>query len=253
MNRFLTRLVALLATTLVLGQAALAEEAPPPGVLESFACNYREGQDSDNLMAARDYLVRQAERAGITLEPAFVWHTFKGNPDLDFLWLNVHENLEAFGRSNDRAAIAEEMSTVMERFGAVADCESNLSYVRQVFNGGQPAVGTPPSFINAFACRFKDGARAEDLSDLEDNLRGTMGSLETHRAFQLYASERITGVADAPDVFYFGVHDDATAWSSRTASLFSSPAGAQLSRHFNSILDCSNALFIGEQVVQGAN
>ena len=49
------------------GVAAQAAEAPASVVLESFACSYHAGKDLDDLLGARDYMVRQADRAGVEL------------------------------------------------------------------------------------------------------------------------------------------------------------------------------------------
>ena len=50
---------------------------PPPGVMETYACMFNPGKDMDDLMAARDYYVKQAEKAGIKLGDEFVWTPIK--------------------------------------------------------------------------------------------------------------------------------------------------------------------------------
>ena len=87
------------------GMTANAAEAQPPGLLESFLCNFNDGQDMDDLLSARDYYLRQAEKAGITPEPAYVWTLFKGDLDFELIWHNVHANLAAFGNLK-RVAVA---------------------------------------------------------------------------------------------------------------------------------------------------
>ena len=40
-----------------------AEEAQPPGVIETWTCSYNPGKDIDDVLAARDYYVKQAARS----------------------------------------------------------------------------------------------------------------------------------------------------------------------------------------------
>ena len=97
------RLLMYLAASLLAftGATANAAEAQPPGLLETFACNFHDGQDMDDLLSARDYFVRQAERAGITPRASYVWSRYKGGPDFDYVWLTVHQDLAAFAARAD--------------------------------------------------------------------------------------------------------------------------------------------------------
>ena len=61
-NKPISLLACLMALALAfLGSTTQAAEAPPPVVLETFACNYHDGKDMDDLLAARDYMVKQAK------------------------------------------------------------------------------------------------------------------------------------------------------------------------------------------------
>ena len=64
-----------------------------PGVLEAWECSYNTGKDLADLMSARDFLVKQADKDNITLEPSFVWSQYKGDAPIDFVWFTAHSNL----------------------------------------------------------------------------------------------------------------------------------------------------------------
>jgi hypothetical protein len=59
---------------LVLGAFGFALQANAQSYIgEVFVCEWTDGPDMDGLLAARDYYVRQAEKAGVPTPPAYVW------------------------------------------------------------------------------------------------------------------------------------------------------------------------------------
>ena len=74
-----------LVTALVMmfcSAAVLGEERP----MESWTCSYKEGKGLNDLLAARDFELKQAEKAGIDLGNQFLWSLYKGDRDFDFVW-----------------------------------------------------------------------------------------------------------------------------------------------------------------------
>ncbi|MCZ6860998.1 MAG: hypothetical protein O7I42_12120 [Alphaproteobacteria bacterium] len=122
-NKPIRMLACLMALGLAFsGFATQAADAPPSVLLETFACSYHDGKDMDDLLAARDYMVKQADKAGVSLAPSYVWSRFKGGPDLDTIWFTVHEDLTAFAAESEAFGAAPELAGVNARFGTVASC-----------------------------------------------------------------------------------------------------------------------------------
>ena len=58
------------STSTIADHHAPAASSP---VLEAWECSYNPGKNLGDLMSARDYLVKQADKANIALKPLFVW------------------------------------------------------------------------------------------------------------------------------------------------------------------------------------
>ena len=99
-----------------------AEEAQPPGVLETWTCSYNTGKDIDDVLAARDYYVKQAAKAGVDIGPTYLWSLIKGDLPFDIVWLAPHQNLGAYAALSDAQAAAPELSDVTARFYSAATC-----------------------------------------------------------------------------------------------------------------------------------
>ena len=233
------------------GINANAAEAQPPGLLESFLCNFNDGQDMDDLLSARDYYLRQAEKAGITPEPAYVWTLFKGDLDFELVWHNVHANLAAFGASTDAGGAAPEMASVGERFNTVATCRSGIMAISPVFLGSDNDGPSEQAFVSAFGCNLRPGVGPDNISDLNGHISSVLGGLDTHKSFALFSGTPMTPGPTTPDLLYFGVSDNASAWANGVDAIGSSAGGPTLGRHFNATLDCAQSLWFSQQVVEG--
>ena len=56
-------------STFVFSISTIADHHAPasqPGILEAWQCNYKPGKNYNDLMSARDYLVKRSAKAGIT-------------------------------------------------------------------------------------------------------------------------------------------------------------------------------------------
>ena len=127
--------------TFVFSASTIANHHAPtaqPGILEAWQCNYKPGKNIEDLMSARDYLVKRSAKANITPEPSFVWSLYKGDEPVDFVWFTAHTNMLAFGAAADRDA-ALNFSDVQARFDSVADCTAGMGLVTPVFVGPPPA------------------------------------------------------------------------------------------------------------------
>lgn len=110
-----------------------AAEAQPPGLVEVWTCSYNAGKDINDLMAARDYYVKQAAKAGLSLGPVYLWSLIKGDVDFDIIWLEPHESPMAYAAAMDAETAAEEMADVQARFDAVGTCRALTGQLHNAF------------------------------------------------------------------------------------------------------------------------
>ena len=226
-----------------------AAEQPPAPVMESFACSYNPGKDMDDLLAARDYLVKQADKAGISLRATYVWSLFKGNAPIDFVWLTPHDSLAAFAAAVEASAASSDMSGVGARFDAVATCESNLANLDAVYQGEGPGNNGAPAFVSAFSCDARPGVGPAQMQDLRNHIADVVGTLGDDAPRFMFTSTPITSGANSPDVRLFAVNDSISDWANFNAAVGNSEGGPQLLRHFGMVLDCGQALFTSQQVI----
>jgi len=176
-----------------------------------------------------------------------VWHAFKGNVGVDFVWLSVHESPIAFGKATDAGMGVPEMQSALQRFETVANCSPGLALGYEVIASDRAFEA--PSYIASNACNLRDDTTMADLGDLAGHIRGTIGGMESWNGVPFYALDPITGGPNSPDRVIFTVHENATAWATRMGDLVTSDAGQALGRHFGKLMDCSVAFWLGEQVI----
>lgn len=238
---------------IALGAIGLASQAAAQSYIgEAFVCQWAEGQGMEDLMKARDHYVRQAERAGITLPPAYVWTPLKtsaGAPDL--LWFNYFQSASQYGEFSDAVAASEDMASVGPRFDEVGTCRSGLFSQQEVFNGGKPPVTNPPAYIVSSACNFRSGNFDSDaLADLTSHISSVLANSGNYEDYVLFQRRGITRGSDSPHVRFFSVHDSAGAWGARQDAFGSMEGSEMLQRHFSSVLDCTQSHWISQQVVE---
>ncbi len=226
-----------------------AEEAQPPGVIETWTCSYNPGKDIDDVLAARDYYVKQAAKAGVDIGPAFLWSLIKGDLPFDLVWLAPHQNLGAYAASADAHAAADELSDVAARFNSAATCTPRLGNTRIVFPREIPDRGDAPAIVTAFACGVRQGVDAVGIADLESHVAGVLGGMGDNAPDVTFSTTPTTGGANTPDWLLFNVFDSMTSWANFVGSLFSSDAGQQLVRHFNGVADCEQAIWSSQRTI----
>ena len=226
--------------------------ASPPQtfVLESFGCSFNDGKDADDLYAVRDAYVKAADKAGIKKPRSIVWNRFKGGPNVDFLWMNVHPNLAAFAAHTEDMAKSE-MSGVVDKFNAMASCGSAFSGARVIFAGGQPPVTEPPGVVESYGCFFTHGRGQSDLADLGAHIADYNRNAPNTESLVIIGTNPMTPGPNTPDRFIFGVHEDMSTWAARTAEVRSSPAGQRMLRHFGTVFGkCYSALWSSQMMVE---
>ncbi|MEM9620400.1 MAG: hypothetical protein AAF993_02045 [Pseudomonadota bacterium] len=248
-RRLACALCFVLPVAFLFGVSAQAQEAAPPAVVETFTCSYNPGQDEDDLMSARDYYVKQAEKAGVTLGPAYTWSLLKGDVNFDFVWLAPHQNFSAFAAAFDAEAGASALADVPARFDAVADCRAGLGTIHALHV--EEGASASPSFITSNACRLHEGMGAEQMRDLGGHISAVMAELGDAAPQATYAIAPTTRGPNMPDMVIFSVNESATSYAEFVAQLYGTDAGQRLIRHFNMLGNCGNAMWAGQQVIEG--
>jgi hypothetical protein len=221
--------------------------ASPPGILEAWQCNYKPGKNFDDLMSARDYLVKRSAKASITPEPSFVWSLYKGDDPIDFVWFTAHANMLAFGAAADRDA-ASDFSDVQARFDSVADCTAGMGMVMPVFERTAPGGNNAAVFISSSACNLKHGANQSDMKDLTGHASQVFSRMDDNAPSAAYYIEPLTG-SNGADRYLFQIHSNVSAWTKFVGNIVGSPEGQMLLRHRDKVLDCGQSLWNGQMVV----
>jgi hypothetical protein len=227
-----------------------SHEAPPaPAVLEAFFCTYNPGKDRGDLDSATSFYKKQAEKAGITPPPAYLWTHMKGTAPADIVWVAVHQNLVAFGAALDAEAASSEIAAVNERYDTVANCQPNLGVVTPVIAPDPESDYSEGATLATYACNFQPGSGPADLGDLTNHIAGVnagMGDAGLAAAFQIVP---LTSDAQGPDVVFVARASNTEAWATNIATLNTTPAGQSMVRHFNAVVDCGMNLWTTEQVM----
>ena len=227
----------------------VATSAETETVRQVFACNLKDGADMDDIMAARDVLVDVTNSIeGVDNVPAFIWTPFKGNFTWDMLWFDNFENLNAWGAAVDTMAAAPAASRIDAAFAPLVDCDSNLSLRETIYEGGEPMQGNGQALIASSACRLTPGKNINDVRAVLDTVRSTLDELGTHKSFIGYMGVPLTNSSDM-DLYFYGVHPDASTYSSRYTAIQTSSAGQAMGAEFNEVLNCQNSLWWGQAVV----
>lgn len=246
-----------LIPVLVLGMLAAGAYAPSalamdaPMVREVYTCNFNDGKDMGDLMSARDFYLKQMEKAGQDAGDAFVWTPMKASIGADFLWFNNQGSLMDYAEGADAFNSSAEGQAAMERFNSVASCSSSLAMRRQIYQAdGEMTPGADGAVINALACNYNRGSGPEDLADLGSHVARTVGALDLADGGSGYMTVPTVGAGpNTRDVYFYGVSASMKDWAQRNMALQASDGYASLGRHFENVLDCSSALFAGQRVV----
>lgn len=229
-----------------------AAEAPPAPVMEAYTCNFNDGKDMEDLMAARDYYVKQADKAGIKLGASYLLSLFKGSLPFDLVWMTPHDSLAAFAAATEAEAGSDDMAGVPARFDLVVDCTPNLNALTPVFEREGSAPDGEPSLVSAFACNTNHGVGPVDVQDLRNHIADVVGGLGDKAPSLMFTLSPITQGPTSADVIMFTVNDSLSAWADFTTAVRSSPGGPVLGRHFASVVDCNLALWNAQQVIAPA-
>ena len=228
-----------------------AEPPPPPMIAETWSCNYNSGKDMEDVLKARDYMLREAEKAGISLPDSYIWTLAKGNIPVETVWFNIHEHLGAYAATSDAWVASGISEAVLDRFYNASTCTTGLGTMRPVFGREGLPEDDSPTFIAASGCRFKKGAGGSHLADLMSHARDVQAGMGDSAPYFSAMLEPFTArPPGSADVFIFSVYNNATEWGNYVNTLYATQAGQMLINHRDMILDCDTTLWTGQWVVQ---
>ena len=247
--RFVLQALVLLVPVSFMSQLSFAEDAPPPpGILESYLCSYLPGQDQDDLMKAKDNLVKSLNAAGIPLRDTYLWNHYKGDSQADIIWHTVYPNLGAWASDSDASAGASAMAGVGARFDEVVDCVPMMGGIRALHVQEEQGSG---SFISSSACNTKHGVNQQGVEDLYSHMSGVLGGMGDAAPDMVIAVQPFTSGPNSPDVVIFDVNDSATSWTNFVTALNS--GNGMVGRHFNTTLECSFNMWSSQQIIEASD
>lgn len=238
--------VAIIFSVFFKAQAIADDEPIRP--YEFWACSYNDGKNKSDLLAARDYAVAQASKAGITPPNTFLWTLAKGDRAIDFMWMRSHATYIDWARYNDTVGAKPQMAKVQQRFDEVATCYAGMGRIRTLYTG--IPIGNPDGYlVSNRACRVKPGVKPEDLDDLEAHIARHRASLG-EKASRMTAAIRPTSSGpNTPDWVVFDLYGSFSEMVASRQALEDNADSANLRRHMNMKLDCDPALWFGQRVM----
>jgi len=231
----------------------VASSAAETGLVRQvFACDFVNGAGMEELLAARDNMVAKIPQIGVKAVDGFLWTPFKGNFSYDVLWFDNFENLNHWGADSVAWAASPVGAEVDAVFNEVIDCGSGLSVRENIYEGGEslPTGGNGRALISSSACKLQDGKNINDVRAAIATLKSTLDGLGTHKSFVAYMTTPLTNSSDN-DLYFYGVHPDASTYAARTTAIRTSEAGQRMGAQFREALDCQASLWWGQQIVTG--
>ena len=231
---------------------ANAAEPPPAPVMEAYTCSYNTGKSEKDLLAARDYYVKQADKAGIKLGASYLLSLFKGSLPFDQVWMTPHSSLAAFAAATDAEAASADMAGVEARFDDVVDCTANLNNLMTVFQRQGYTPDGSPGFVSASACTARPGVGPEQLQDLRTHIADVVGSLGADAPNAIFIMTPITQGPTSADMVLMAAFDGVSPWADFITAIRSSADGPMLMRHFQAVAECDQALWNSQRVIAPA-
>jgi hypothetical protein len=247
MNRFITLIV---ATAL----AWSAQAAETDAVTEAFGCALNPGQtmaDFDKATAAwqadMDKIPGGNEYFAATLTP------FRANTEgLDFYWLGVSANLNAWSKNTAAYEASPEGRAAGARFAKVAKCRSGLYFMRTLHEGlPPPTADDNTSAIEGYQCNLREGktianadqANSAWIASVEAS-KGTDADLAKFNAYVM-----IPWLANTPyDLIYLVVNDNLADFGKINTAALTSAGGQAAQAGFDAVMTCEAGLFTGKAI-----
>jgi hypothetical protein len=239
----------LFALALVWSAGASAAETGP--VREFYACSLLEGKTMDDVMEIRDELAKQIEKTGnadLSNRVSILWTPVKTDQQIDFLWFDLHESLNAMGRA-EAAFVASGGSAVINGMAAeTVRCGAGIVTHEQIYAGPSQLDGQGAVVVESYRCNLRPGKSVADAAEVVEDWAKVIDGLDGFDTFQGYMQTPV--ISSAPsDLYYFLVHADIAEFAARTTAYRTSKGGMAVDARFNDVHRCDSALWNGEVVI----
>ena len=231
--------------------AAVAAESVP--VREFYACNLQPGKTMDDVMAIRDALQEVVEEAGdedLSNMVSFLWTPVKTNGDIDFLWFDMHADMNAMARAEAAFQAAGGPDAIGQMAAETADCGAGIVTHETIAQGSVPfAADDGPALVQSFVCTLRPGKTLDDARGAVKNWQKVIADLGGYDNYAAYLQTPVISSSEA-DLYYFEVHQNLQDLAARFTAYGGSKAGQDADRRFNTVHRCNAALWNG-QVIMG--
>jgi NifU-like protein involved in Fe-S cluster formation len=231
--------------------AAVAAESVP--VREFYACNLQPGKTMDDVMAIRDALEEVIEEAGdedLSNRVSFLWTPVKTNGEIDFLWFDMHADMNAMARADAAFEAAGGPDVIGQMAAETVDCGSGIVTHETIAQGSVPfaANGEGPALVQSFVCTLHPGKTLDDARGAVKNWQKVIADLGGYDNYAAYLQTPVISSSSA-DLYYFEVHQNLQDLARRFTAYGNSKAGQDADRRFNSVHRCNAALWAGEVII----
>jgi hypothetical protein len=240
----------LIAAALSLGSVARAAETGP--VAEVWGCTFKEGSDMTDIDSATEYyksVIARLNDPALNAMEAYIWTPFRAQTDVDSVWFSIHANLNAFGAVSDLLS-GEDGQAVQARYFEHADCGASLMELTPIYSA-ETVEFTRPTIIEAFRCSLNPGKTMADVQPVVEEWRAW---IEGQGGWDNYMAFMMTPIAAATpfDLYYFGVHENASAYAARTTETITSDTGSAINAKFGEVHRCEATTWIGRNVIEAS-
>ena len=245
----------LILLLLFLGAPALADshDDAGPGITETFTCEFRDGKDGEDLMAAVDFWASQIDRIdskdldnyfGALLIPFRATVPTPGYDDWG--WVGYWESLNAMGRGLTAYLGSEAGQAADARFIEMSECRSNL-WLRTELVSNYPEEDSTPEAdaVELYFCTFREGTDFAAVEAAESGFIAANGSAP------IAVDRWVPFLANTPlDLIYLVAHEDLSSFTSFNSRWQFSETGQSNLAEFNEIMNCEAGIFTGRVVHQ---
>lgn len=234
------------------GAQTLADaHAAGPSIVESFTCEYTDGKDADDLLAAVEYQQKQVDKIDdkdLNAYFAALLFPFRATVPTpgydDFGWIGYWPNLAAMGRGLTAYYGSDAGQAADARMASVSTCRSNTWFRTPLIDNFPEDDATPESdAVELYFCTLREGTDMAAIEAAEAGFVAANGSapIATDRWMPFLANTPL-------DLIYLVAHADVSSFADfNTGWQFSETGQANLAQ-FNEIMNCESGIFTGRIV-----
>ena len=128
-------------------------------------------------------------------------------------------------------------------------CQDNLGTVSAIVAPDPEVTAADGGTVATYACNRHHGIQPNAIDDLTAHIAGVNADMGDAALAAAYQITPLTTGPQSPDVILVAVAENTEAWATYIATLTTTPAGQQLIRHLNTVVDCDMNLWRSEQVI----